>query len=227
MHSGRVVLAVGVRAEVCGDEAVLLDSLLELRDAVGERVRLRHLRQHCRSEEPARAVYHLLLDCVVRQLAPPGQQVARHPTHHRERTRPDDLDIDVAFVHVRHVILVGCRERFVAEPAAGAHRRPQGALSYVTGGQTAQDPVPRSGRRGNVTMDIKDGGAFEHRSLLLVCWLCVSHAPRAAVRERSGKGTGRHRPGWTLARSLALSTAGRRARPTPRPLWAGRSRSSP
>src|SRR5579871_363652 len=96
----------------------------------------------------------------------------RHPAHHGEGARPEDLHVDVALVHIGHVVLVGRLERLVAQRvraprertlSRGARARAaERAWSRVARGQSAHDPVTRSWRSRYVAMDVEYPCAFEH-----------------------------------------------------------------
>ena len=94
---------LGVGTDVHGHQVPFLLAALDLFDAVGGVRSVRVLGQLAGREEAVREEGDLLADGVVGQPGPGLEDVLGHPAHHEEGAGPDDLDVDVALVHVLHV----------------------------------------------------------------------------------------------------------------------------
>ena len=81
------------------------------------------LRQLRGAGEAIGEVLALLMDAVVDEARPGRDEVLLHEAHDTERSRPDDLGVDVALVHVVHVALGSLLEVFGREPRLRAGRR--------------------------------------------------------------------------------------------------------
>ncbi len=82
--------------------------------------RLGVLRELCGTKEPPRVELHLLGNRVVDVLGPKREEMVGHPAEHHERSRADELDVDLPLVHVRDVASRGSPVFLLGDDAAAS-----------------------------------------------------------------------------------------------------------
>ena len=107
-ETDRVLVVRAAAAESAwSDYTEVLHASLELAEDVGRVRRFAELRQLRGADEPLREVLDLRVDAVVDEPRPVGRQMLLHEAHDAERTRSNDLDVDIASVHIVDVPLRG------------------------------------------------------------------------------------------------------------------------
>jgi len=105
VHARCRATAAGIRTGVGRNEAQIFNAALELGEDVTSVGRIAQLRQLGGAREALGKILALRVDAVVDEPRPGRGEVLLHEAHHAEGTRPDDLDVNVALVHVVDVTL--------------------------------------------------------------------------------------------------------------------------
>ena len=105
VHARRFAPTTRIRAGIGSNKPEVLHAPLELAEDVGRVRRFAELRQLRGADEPLREVLDLRVDAVVDEPRPVGRQVLLHEAHDAEGAGSNDLDVDIASVHVVHVAL--------------------------------------------------------------------------------------------------------------------------
>ena len=167
VHTRRGASASRIGAGVGGDETQVLDAPLELTEHVRGIRRMAQLGQLRRADEAVREVLALDVDAVVDEAAPVRNEVLLHEAHRAERPRSDDLDVDVALVHVVDVPLGCLLEVLRRQTRCRATTRLQRVRKGSVGRHHHHQVVAGRLWRGHVTVNIEHFYAVVHIALSL------------------------------------------------------------
>ena len=137
----------------------------------------------CAAPRKRRGSPALDVDAVVDEARPGRGQVLLHEAHHAEGARSDDLDVDVALVHVLHVPLRGLEKSSGDSPGLAAARRPPQRVRKRRIGRHHQHQVV-AGRSGDDTCPWTSRTFTPLYMRLMVAWHVDAERRGCPVFER-------------------------------------------